>query len=51
MISKLPPPLTLALSQIVLEGSAFLRNLILARLLGAEQMGLAIALALGVRAL
>jgi len=35
----------------VLEGSAFLRNLILARLLGAEQMGLAVALALGVRVL
>jgi O-antigen/teichoic acid export membrane protein len=51
MISRLPPSLTLALSQIVLEGSAFLRNLILARLLGAEQMGLAVALALGVRAL
>lgn len=51
MISKLPPSLTLALSQIVLEGSAFLRNLILARLLGVEQMGLAVALALGVRAL
>lgn len=51
MISRLPPSLTLALSQIVNEGSAFLRNLILARLLGAEQMGLAIALALGVRAL
>ena len=31
----------LALSQIVAEGSAFLRNLILARLIGAEQMGLA----------
>jgi O-antigen/teichoic acid export membrane protein len=39
----------LALSQIVAEGSAFLRNLILARLIGAEQMGLAIALALGIR--
>jgi O-antigen/teichoic acid export membrane protein len=42
-------PASLALSQIVAEGSAFLRNLILARLIGAEQMGLAIALALGIR--
>jgi O-antigen/teichoic acid export membrane protein len=51
MLSRLRPSLVLALSQIVLEGSAFLRNLILARLLGVEQMGLAVALALGIRAL
>jgi O-antigen/teichoic acid export membrane protein len=40
---------TLALNQIVSEGCAFLRNLLLARLLGAEQMGWAITLALTLR--
>lgn len=43
------PRLTLAATQALCEGSAFLRNLILARLLGAEEMGLAVALALGIR--
>lgn len=51
MISRVRPPFVLATSQVVIEGSAFLRNLILARLLGAEQMGLAVALALGIRCL
>jgi O-antigen/teichoic acid export membrane protein len=45
------PRLALAATQLVCEGSAFLRNLILARLIGAEQMGLAVALALGIRIL
>lgn len=39
----------LVATQAVREGSAFLRNLILARLLGAEEMGLAVALTLGIR--
>ena len=39
----------LGLTQLVGEGSAFLRNLVLARLLGAEEMGLAVAIALGIR--
>jgi O-antigen/teichoic acid export membrane protein len=39
----------LGLTQLVGEGSAFLRNLVLARLLGAEEMGLAVAVALGIR--
>ena len=51
MISAIRPPLVLAAGQVVIEGSAFLRNLILARLLGVEQMGLAVALALGIRCL
>ena len=37
---------TLALNQVVCEGCGFLRNLVLARLLGADQMGWAIMLAL-----
>lgn len=45
------PRLALAATQLLCEGSAFLRNLILARLIGAEQMGLAVALALGLRIL
>jgi len=45
------PRLALAATQLLCEGSAFLRNLILARLIGAEQMGLAVALALGIRVL
>jgi O-antigen/teichoic acid export membrane protein len=49
MISRLPPPLVLALTQIVVEGCAFLRNLVLARLIGADDMGLAVAIAIGVR--
>ena len=47
--SKSHPRLTLAATQALCEGSAFLRNLILARLIGAEQMGVAVALALGIR--
>jgi len=43
------PRLTLAATQALGEGSAFLRNLILARLIGADEMGLAVALALGIR--
>lgn len=43
------PRLTLAVTQVLCEGSAFLRNIIIARLIGAEEMGLAIALALGIR--
>ena len=49
MLSRMRPSVVLALAQVVGEGSAFLRNLILARLIGAEQMGLAVALALGIR--
>ena len=50
MISFRPSPaLQLALTQVIVEGSTFLRNLILARLIGAEQMGLAVAVALGIR--
>ncbi len=41
--------LTLAATQLVCEGSAFLRNLVIARVLGVDEMGLAVALALGVR--
>ncbi|MEP1471030.1 MAG: oligosaccharide flippase family protein [Halieaceae bacterium] len=47
--SKSHPRLTLAATQALCEGSAFLRNLILARLVGADQMGIAVALALGIR--
>jgi len=36
-------------TQIVCEGSAFFRNLILARLVGADEMGVAVALALAIR--
>jgi O-antigen/teichoic acid export membrane protein len=43
------PRLTLAATQVLCEGSAFLRNLILARLIGADEMGVAVALALGIR--
>jgi O-antigen/teichoic acid export membrane protein len=43
------PGLTLAATQAVCEGSAFLRNLFLARLIGADEMGLAVALALALR--
>ena len=49
MISRLPPSLVLGLTQLVVEGSAFLRNLVLARLIGADDMGLAVAIAIGVR--
>jgi O-antigen/teichoic acid export membrane protein len=43
------PRLTLAATQALCEGSAFLRNLLLARLIGPDEMGLAVALALGIR--
>lgn len=46
---RLPPSMVLALTQLLVEGSAFLRNLILARLIGVDEMGLAIAIALGIR--
>jgi O-antigen/teichoic acid export membrane protein len=36
-------------TQVLCEGSAFFRNLFLARLVGAEEMGLAVALALAIR--
>ena len=49
MVSRLPPSLVLALTQVVVEGSAFLRNLILARLIGVDDMGLAVAIAIGIR--
>ena len=49
MIDRLPSSLVLALTQVIVEGSAFLRNLILARLIGADDMGLAVAIAIGVR--
>jgi O-antigen/teichoic acid export membrane protein len=49
MPRRLSPAVLLGLTQLVGEGSAFLRNLILARLLGAEEMGLAVAVALGIR--
>jgi O-antigen/teichoic acid export membrane protein len=39
----------LVATQAVNEGSAFLRNLLLARLIGVEEMGLAVMLALGIR--
>jgi O-antigen/teichoic acid export membrane protein len=51
MLQGVRPSIVLAFSQILVEGSAFLRNLILARLVGAEQMGLAVAMALGIRLL
>ena len=43
------PRLTLAATQVLCEGSAFLRNLVIARVIGADEMGLAVALALGIR--
>lgn len=43
------PRLTLAATQVLCEGSAFLRNLVIARVIGIEEMGLAVALALGIR--
>ena len=41
--------MALLTTQVVCEGSAFLRNLLLARLIGADEMGLAVALALAIR--
>ena len=41
--------LALVATQAVCEGSAFFRNLVLARLIGADEMGLAVALALAIR--
>ena len=49
MSQRLSPAAMLGLTQLVGEGSAFLRNLVLARLLGAEEMGLAVTIALGIR--
>ena len=49
MTPKVHPTVILALSQLIAEGSAFLRNLILARMIGVEEMGLAIAIALAIR--
>jgi O-antigen/teichoic acid export membrane protein len=49
MMPKVRPSVVLALTQLIVEGSAFLRSLILARMIGAEEMGLAIAIALGIR--
>jgi O-antigen/teichoic acid export membrane protein len=43
------PRLTLAATQVLCEGSALLRNIVIARLIGADEMGLAVALALGIR--
>ena len=43
------PSLTLAASLLSVEGAVFLRNLILARLIGPDEMGLAVALVLGFR--
>lgn len=43
------PRLTLAATQVLCEASAFLRNLVIARVIGADEMGLAVALALGIR--
>jgi O-antigen/teichoic acid export membrane protein len=51
MILRIRPFVVLALAQLVAEGSAFLRSLILARMVGAEQLGLAVAIALGIRVL
>jgi len=45
------PQLALLATQILCEGSAFLRNIILARIIGVEEMGLAVALALCIRVL
>ena len=41
--------MALLTTQVLCEGSAFLRNLLLARLIGADEMGLAVALALAIR--
>ena len=41
--------MALLATQVLCEGSAFLRNLLLARLVGADEMGLAVALALAIR--
>lgn len=41
--------MALVATQVLCEGSAFLRNLVLARLIGADEMGLAVALALAIR--
>ena len=49
MIPKVHPSVVLAITQLIAEGSAFLRSLILARMIGVEEMGLAIAIALGIR--
>jgi len=43
------PRFNLAATQVLCEGSAFLRNLIIARIIGVDEMGLAVALALGIR--
>jgi O-antigen/teichoic acid export membrane protein len=43
------PQVALAGTHALCEGSAFLRNLILARLIGPDEMGLAVMLALGIR--
>jgi O-antigen/teichoic acid export membrane protein len=43
------PSLTLAASLLSVEGAVFMRNLILARLIGPDEMGLAVALVLGFR--
>jgi len=43
------PQLVLLATQVLCEGSAFLRNIILARMIGVEDMGLAVALSLGIR--
>ena len=45
------PQVALLATQVLCEGSAFLRNIILARIIGVEEMGLAVALALGIRVL
>ena len=46
---KLPPALILAATQVIVEGATFLRNIVLARIIGVENMGLAVAVAIGVR--
>ena len=43
------PRLVLAATQVLCEGSAFARNIVIARVIGVEEMGLAVALALGIR--
>ena len=43
------PRLVLVATQLLCEGSAFVRNIIIARLIGVDEMGLAVALALGIR--
>ncbi len=46
---RLPPAFILALTQVTVEGSTFLRNIVLARLIGVEEMGLAVTITIALR--